>query len=147
MGGDAGNGHAYILNACDQDVTVTLNTAPGPFAIPAMAASTTDPVTPQAPGVPYALSAAAAPRVANPQPFESFAFGSGMDASANTLSWYLGQDVTDTRTVVIGLTQNELHLEQDCQIFVFYQSAVLRFAGDARFYSTKATDQHHPMEA
>jgi hypothetical protein len=121
------DGYAYILNMCDQAATVTLNGASGSQPIPAMAASGKMPE-------PYAIQALAAARVPNPAPFAEFAFGSGPDKSTNVLEFYLGDDKASTRKLSISLTQNELHLGLDCQIFLFYKSAVLRFQGDARFY-------------
>jgi hypothetical protein len=126
------SGSAYILNMCDQDVTVTLNAAPGPAPIPMLGQS-------GAAATPYVLSAVSAPRVPDPAPFQAFALGSGDTQSTNSLEYYLGDDGVDTRTITISLTQDDLHLEKDCQIFLFYESAVLRFAGNARFYPTNTT--------
>jgi hypothetical protein len=127
---------AYLLNLCDQPVTVSLNGAGGPGPIPPLSSTGKS-------SAPYTVSAIGAPRVPNPQPFQQFALGSGPQSSTNTLTFYLGDDVTDIRKVTISLTQDDLHLGEDCQVFLFYQSAVLRFAGNARFYPSN----QQPMEA
>lgn len=130
------NGTAYILNMCDQPVTVTLNSASAPGVIPPL--NPTGKVS-----APYTPSAVGALRVPNPKPFQQFALGSGLLSSTNTLTFYLSDDVADLRTVIISLTQEDLHLNDDCQVFLFFQSAVLRFAGNARFYQSNQP----PMEA
>jgi hypothetical protein len=117
----ADQGNAYIYNMCDQSVTVTLNEAPDTKgSIDAIAQS-----------APYTPTYHTAPRNENPEPFEAWEFGGGDAASANKLLWYLGTDRADTRSVTLSLTQNQLHLEHDCEIYLFYDAAVLRWEGDS----------------
>lgn len=130
-------GTAYILNMCNQAATVTLNGEPGPQPIPSMTGT-------EEPSEPYHIKAISAPRVPNPEPFQQFALGSGDTSSKNKLTFYLGSDKSNTRSFTIGITQDDLHLELDCQIFLFYKSAVLRYHGNARFYPANAT---HYLEA
>jgi len=117
----ADQGIAYIYNMCDQSVTVTLNEATD-------AQGSIDAI---AEAAPYTPSYHTAPRSENPQPFEEWDFGSGGDVSTNKLLWFLGTDRADTRSVTLSLTQNQLHLENDCEVYLFYDSAVLRWAGDS----------------
>lgn len=114
-------GKVYIFNMCDQSARVALNNADDPQgAIDAIAQTS-----------PYTPSYHTAPRTENPTPFQQWALGSGHSASKNELQWYLGSDRTHTRYVTLSLTQQQSHLEKDCQIYLFYDAAVLRWAGES----------------
>jgi len=126
------NGTAYILNMCDQAATVTLNYDDGPEPIPPMTGT-------GEPTEPYHIKALPARREPNPAPHGEFVLGSGATRSENRLEFYLGNDRGNIRRFEIGITQEQLHLNLDCQIFLFYESAVLRFQGNARFYPANQT--------
>jgi hypothetical protein len=119
----ADQGTAYIFNMCDQSITVTLNTADDPKDAAIDPIGQTPPFTP---------SSHSAPRSGNPAPYQTWELGGSLDESDNKLTWYLGSDVTETRQVQLSLTQEQLHLENDCQVFLFYDSAVLRWEGDSQ---------------
>lgn len=115
------NGTAYIFNMCDQPVTITLNSAADPSG-QLDKIGTASPFTP---------SSHTAPRFENPQPFEVWQFGGSLNASTNVLTWYLGTDKSETRSVKLSLTQTQSHIENPCQIYLFYDAAVLRWAGNS----------------
>lgn len=112
-------GTVYIFNMCNQSTRVTLNKADDPKGA----------IDPIAKTSPYTPSFHPAPRTENPAPFQLWALGSGNSDSKNELQWYLGTDRSHTRHVTLSLTQLQSHLEEDCQIYLFYDAAVLRWAG------------------
>jgi hypothetical protein len=117
----ADHGTVYIYNMCDQSVKVELNEGEDPKGA----------IEPIADKPPYTPSSHTAPRIENPHPFAEWALGSGDSSSENTLKWHLGTDRRSTRKVELSLTQRQLHLENDCQIYIFYDAAVLRWDGSS----------------
>jgi len=120
-------GSVYIYNMCDQSTMITLNKGDDPKA----------PLEAIANKPPYAPSFHTAERTPNPAPFHEWAFGSGHDRSENELWWYLGTDRSSTRKVKLSLTQLQSQLHQDIQIYLFYDAAVLRWAGHSEAVKAK----------
>ena len=120
-------GSIYIYNMCDQSITITLNKVEDPKA----------PLEKIAKEPPYGPSYHLAERTPDPAPFKEWAFGSGHDSSTNELEWYIGPDVRKPRKVELSLTQLQSQLQLNIQLYLFYDAAVLRWAGHSEAVKAK----------
>jgi hypothetical protein len=126
-------GNVYFYNMTDQTLTVELNDAmAGNLVIDTMEYIPAD--DQKASGKEYKISFKTVPRDSNPSPYQCAVFG-----VKNKIKFWLAKDKIDARVVNIEIDKDKpgYHLNLDLQIYVFYETVILRIEGNALTYKAE----------
>ena len=114
-------GTVYFSNMTNQSMQITLNQSINKvLELGPMGGSPT-----------YTAESVSIARVYDPSPYQSTVFG-----SKNLIQYRLGRG-GPLRSVTVDVNYDDFHINRDIQVYMFYQSLVIRLEGSAREYSAE----------